>query len=52
MTGTEHPRELAGYAQHGVVTLLYASKDELRNNAAELRDHLRERVEREETGHA
>ena len=34
-------RELAGFAQDGVVTLLYASKDEEHNNAVVLRDHLR-----------
>lgn len=44
--------ELAGYAQDGVVTLLYASRDETHNNAVVLRDHLRERLEREESGHA
>lgn len=33
-------RELAGYAQDGVVTLLYASKDEAHNNAVVLRDRL------------
>lgn len=42
--------ELAGYAREGVVTLLYASKDEAHNNAVVLRDHLRERLG-EETGH-
>lgn len=36
--------ELAGYAQDGVVTLLYASKDEVRNNAVVLRDHLGHRI--------
>ncbi len=39
-------RELAGYARQGVVTLLYASKDEAHNNAVVLRDHLRERLKR------
>ena len=33
-------RQLADYTQEDVVTLLYASKDEGRNNAAVLRDHL------------
>jgi len=37
-------RELAGYAEEGVVTLLYASKDEAHNNAAALRDYLRQQV--------
>lgn len=40
-------RELAGHAQAGVVTLLYASKDEAHNNAIVLRDYLREWLERE-----
>ena len=34
-------RELAGFAQDGVVTLLYASKDEDHNNAVVLQNHLR-----------
>ncbi|TNF17283.1 MAG: DUF488 family protein [Rhodobacteraceae bacterium] len=33
-------REIAGYAQDGMVTLLYASKDEEHNNAVVLRDRL------------
>jgi uncharacterized protein YeaO (DUF488 family) len=33
-------RQIADYAREGVVTLLYAAKDETRNNAAVLRDHL------------
>ncbi|GKY87476.1 DUF488 domain-containing protein [Sinisalibacter aestuarii] len=40
-------RELAGYARDGVVTLLYASKDEAHNNAIVLRDYLRGWLERE-----
>lgn len=40
-------RELAGYAQDDVVTLLYASKDEAHNNAVVLRDYLRRWLERE-----
>ena len=40
-------RELAGYAREGVVTLLYASKDEEHNNAIVLRDYLRQWLERE-----
>lgn len=43
-------RKLAGYVEETVVTLLYASKDEANNNAAVLRDVLRERIaEREQT---
>jgi len=42
--------ELAGYARDGVVTLIYASKDEDRNNAVVLRDVLRDRIARGETG--
>ncbi len=42
--------ELAGYTQDGIVTLIYASKDEERNNAVVLRDVLRERIARGETG--
>lgn len=38
-------RELAGYAEDGVVTLLYASKDEANNNAVVLCDHLRQHLE-------
>jgi len=50
-------RELAGYAEEGVVTLLYASKDEAHNNAAVLRDYLRQQISDhkiadEETGDA
>ena len=37
-------QELAGYAQDGVVTLLYASKDEERNNAVVLQQFLRHRI--------
>lgn len=33
-------RQIAGYARDGVVTLIYAAKDEDHNNAAVLRDHL------------
>lgn len=40
-------RELAGYAREGVVTLLYASKNEAHNNAIVLRDYLRGWLERE-----
>lgn len=39
-------QELAGYAQDGVVTLLYASKDEERNNAVVLQQVLRDRIAR------
>ncbi|WP_417727704.1 DUF488 domain-containing protein [Roseovarius sp.] len=39
--------ELAGYAREGVVTLLYASKNEAHNNAIVLRDYLRRWLERE-----
>ncbi|MFP1644790.1 DUF488 domain-containing protein [Pontitalea aquivivens] len=35
-------RELAGYARDGVVTLLYASRNETHNNAIVLRDYLRQ----------
>ncbi len=41
-------RELAGYAQDGIVTLVYASKDEEHNNAMVLRDHLSRRISRKE----
>lgn len=37
-------RELAGYAEDGVVTLLYGSKNEKDNNAVVLRDYLRQRI--------
>ena len=37
-------RELVGFAQEGVVTLLYASKDEVHNNAVVLRDYLRRQL--------
>ncbi|MCC0062792.1 MAG: DUF488 family protein [Defluviimonas sp.] len=40
-------RELAGYACEGVVTLLYASKNEAQNNAVVLSDFLRRWLERE-----
>lgn len=40
-------RELAGYAREGVVTLLYASKNETHNNAIVLHDYLRQWLERE-----
>ena len=40
-------RDLAGHAREGVVTLLYASKDEEHNNAVVLRDCLRRRLEAE-----
>ncbi len=40
--------ELAGYARDGVVTLLYASKDEAHNNAVVLCDFLRKWLAREE----
>lgn len=33
-------RQIAGYARDGVVTLIYAAKEEDHNNAAVLRDHL------------
>lgn len=42
-------RQLAGYAQGDIVTLLYASRDEGRNNATVLRDYLRHRLDREKT---
>lgn len=38
-------RDLAGLAADGVLTLLYASTAEERNNAIVLRDHLRHRLE-------
>lgn len=38
-------RKLADLATDGVVTLLYASKDEARNNAVVLRDYLRQRLQ-------
>lgn len=41
-------RELVGYAKDGVVTLVYASKDEEHNNAVVLRDHLRRQFAQEE----
>lgn len=41
-------RQLAGYAREGIVTLVYASKDEEHNNAAVLRDHLVERLSRKD----
>ncbi|MFV0296993.1 MAG: DUF488 domain-containing protein [Hyphomicrobiaceae bacterium] len=37
-------RELTGYACEGVITLLYASKDEAHNNAIVLQDYLRRRL--------
>lgn len=40
-------RELAGYAREGVVTLLYASKEEEYNNAVTLREYLQQWLERE-----
>lgn len=40
----DHVDELAGYAQDGAVTLLYASKNEERNNAVVLQQVLRHRV--------
>lgn len=43
-------RDLAGYAQDGVVTLLYASKDETLNNAIVLQDTLRRWLKREGQG--
>ena len=42
--------ELAGYTQDGIVTLIYASKDEERNNAVVLRDVLRKRIANGGTG--
>ena len=42
--------ELAGYTQDGIVTLIYASKDEERNNAVVLRDVLRKRIAKGEMG--
>ncbi len=39
-------RELAGLAADGVVTLLYASKEEEHNNAIVLRDYLRQILEK------
>ncbi len=44
-------RDLAGYAQGDVVTLLFAAKDETHNNAIVLRDHLRRWLDREEGNH-
>ena len=43
-------RELAGYAQEGVVSLMYASKDEENNNAVVLRDVLRQRIGKGKNG--
>ncbi len=43
-TKDELVRALAAHAEAGVVTLLYASKDEERNNAVVLRDVLRQRI--------
>ncbi|MFT4151558.1 MAG: DUF488 family protein [Paracoccaceae bacterium] len=43
--------EIAGYAQDGPVTLLYAAKDEARNNAVALRDHLRRCLGQGGAGH-
>lgn len=40
----ELARELVGFAQEGVVTLLYAAKDEVHNNAVVLRDYLRRQL--------
>ena len=40
-------RQIAGYARDGVVTLIYAAKDEDHNNAAVLRDHLVARLRQE-----
>lgn len=40
-------RELAGNAHEGVVTLLYAAKDEAHNNAIALRDYVRRWLERD-----
>ncbi len=37
--------ELAAHADEGVVTLLYASRNEEKNNAVVLRDVLRQRIE-------
>lgn len=36
--------EIAGFAKDGMVTLLYASKDDEHNNAVVLRDVLRQRI--------
>jgi uncharacterized protein YeaO (DUF488 family) len=44
--------ELARHAEEGVVTLLYAAKDEERNNARVLRDCLRQRIGCARTEHA
>lgn len=41
-------RDLARHAGDGVVTLLYASKDEANNNAVVLRDVLRQLLEKQE----
>ncbi|MCC0031362.1 MAG: DUF488 family protein [Brucellaceae bacterium] len=40
-------QELVGYAREGVVTLLYAAKDEEHNNAVVLRDYVRSWLVRE-----
>lgn len=40
-------RQIAGYAREGVVTLVYAAKDEEYNNAAMLRDRLVARLRQE-----
>jgi uncharacterized protein YeaO (DUF488 family) len=37
-------RELVARARHHTVTLVYAARDERRNNAAALREHLRRRL--------
>ena len=41
----ELTRALAAHAEEGVVTLLYASRNETENNAVVLRDVLRQRME-------
>ena len=41
----ELTRELASYAKEGMVTLLFASRNEEQNNAVVLRDVLRQRIE-------
>lgn len=41
----ELTREIATYAKEGMVTLLFASRNEEQNNAVVLRDVLRQRIE-------
>ena len=45
-------REIAGYTHEGIVTLLYAARDEAHNNAAVLCAHLSRLLAEGEAGHA